>query len=192
MAPSQSSEDAGQPETLEDDVFASILSLEEDYHNEGYNLGVADGARAGRIEGRQFGLEKGLAKALEMGRLRGRACVWSARSSCSTPASAHGAPQIASLEKSARTQKHIERLVELTDPASLETRNSEEAVQEFEERLGGARTRLILIRKIVDEDGSVQLDPKESSTPRTVPHRSGQAIEMEDFLSLSNSRGIKN
>lgn len=63
----------------EPDLFASLLNLEETYYDEGYTAGVADGERAGLVEGRIFGLEKGFEKYLRMGRLRGRAVVWAGR-----------------------------------------------------------------------------------------------------------------
>jgi len=64
---------------MEDDPFESVLDLEETYYQEGYDLGVADGSRAGRIEGRVFGIEKGFEKFAAMGMLHGRAAVWASR-----------------------------------------------------------------------------------------------------------------
>ena len=64
---------------MEDDPFDSVLDLEEIYYQEGYNLGIADGSRAGRIEGRVFGIEKGFEKFAAMGMLHGRAAVWASR-----------------------------------------------------------------------------------------------------------------
>lgn len=64
---------------MEDDPFDSVLDLEETYYQEGYDLGVADGSRAGRIEGRVFGIEKGFEKFAAMGMLQGRAAVWASR-----------------------------------------------------------------------------------------------------------------
>lgn len=68
------------PSEADVDPFDSLLSLEDQYYSEGYELGVADGSRAGRIEGRVFGLEKGFEKFVAMGKLHGRAVVWNARS----------------------------------------------------------------------------------------------------------------
>lgn len=64
---------------MEDDPFDGVLDLEETYYQEGYDLGVADGSRAGRIEGRVFGIEKGFEKFAAMGMLHGRAAVWASR-----------------------------------------------------------------------------------------------------------------
>ena len=65
--------------TTADDPFDSILSLEDQFYNEGYDLGVSDGNRAGLIEGRSFGLEKGFEKYGSMGKLYGRAVIWTGR-----------------------------------------------------------------------------------------------------------------
>lgn len=62
-----------------DDLFDGLLDLEETFYNEGYDQGMADGKRAGLIEGRFFGLERGFQKYAAMGQLHGRAVVWSAR-----------------------------------------------------------------------------------------------------------------
>lgn len=62
-----------------DDPFDGLLDLEETFYKEGYDQGVADGKRAGLIEGRFFGLERGFEKYATMGQLYGRAVVWSTR-----------------------------------------------------------------------------------------------------------------
>lgn len=64
---------------MEPDPFDGLLDLEERYYQEGYALGVADGSKAGRIEGRVFGLEKGFEKFAAMGALHGKAALWAAR-----------------------------------------------------------------------------------------------------------------
>ena len=61
------------------DLLESLLSLEDKYYQEGYDLGVADGQRAGIIEGRAFGLEKGFEKYLIMGKLHGKSLVLAGR-----------------------------------------------------------------------------------------------------------------
>ncbi|KAI7350589.1 hypothetical protein KC354_g12786 [Hortaea werneckii] len=142
------------------DPFDSLLNLEDEYFTEGYSLGVSDGTRAGRIEGRIFGLEKGYEKALEMGRLGGKAQVWQTRLQIPTKDQDHQNENqnqttgIKPLKGSERLRKHVERLVELTEPESLETKNEEEAVNEFDERLAGAKAKTTLISKIVGESSS--------------------------------------
>ena len=65
--------------TTEHDPFDSLLALEDTFYKEGYDLGVSDGTRAGLIEGRLFGLEKGFEKYASMGKLYGRAVIWTGR-----------------------------------------------------------------------------------------------------------------
>lgn len=58
------------------EAFDSLFSLEETFYKEGYELGLADGKRAGLIEGRLTGLERGFEKFGQMGRLHGKCAVW--------------------------------------------------------------------------------------------------------------------
>jgi hypothetical protein len=60
-------------------TFDEILNLEEQFYASGYEQGLADGTKAGRIEGRTFGLEKGFEKYVESGRLHGKSLVWANR-----------------------------------------------------------------------------------------------------------------
>lgn len=179
----------GAPDTT--DIFAPLLTLEDQYYTEGYALGVADGSRSGRIEGRLFGLEKGFAKAIAMGRLNGRAAVWSAR----LPAEGESVPHnsdgegmtqlLPRLPASHRLRKHVERLKELTDPQSLETKNTEDGVNEFDERLAGASSKLKLIAKIVGEDDG----EREALAAKASSGDSKQTTsEMEDFTGLAQAR----
>lgn len=75
----QSQEQIAHDPEMEEDPFDSLLNLEEKFYDDGYQLGVADGSRAGRIEGRAFGLEKAFEKFLPMGVLHGRSTVWAGR-----------------------------------------------------------------------------------------------------------------
>ena len=63
----------------EQDPFDTILTIEDTFYREGYDLGVSDGNRAGLIEGRFFGLEKGFEKYASIGSLHGRAVIWAGR-----------------------------------------------------------------------------------------------------------------
>ncbi|TKA63174.1 hypothetical protein B0A49_07192, partial [Cryomyces minteri] len=64
---------------MDSDPLDDVLSLEDKYYSEGHALGVSDGSRAGRIEGRIFGLEKGFEKFVAMGALGGRSTIWASR-----------------------------------------------------------------------------------------------------------------
>ena len=63
----------------DDDPFDSLLTLEDEFYKEGFDLGASDGTRAGLIEGRFFGLERGFDKYASMGKLYGRAIIWTRR-----------------------------------------------------------------------------------------------------------------
>ena len=188
------------------DPFDSLLSLEEQYYTEGYSLGVADGSRAGRIEGRIFGLEKGFDKFLELGRLGGRVTVWNSRLPLPTQLSSttdaisearENALKVPPLNGNERLRKHIKRLCDLTDPEVISTENSEDAVAEFDDRLKDAKAKATLISKIVGEDSSAS----EESSPRKgagsgvqikEAGKVGATGEMEDFMGLPGAKSKTN
>lgn len=64
---------------MEDDPFTEVLGVEDQFYDEGYDLGVKDGHRAGLIEGRLFGLDKGFDKYVSCGIMHGQAIVWASR-----------------------------------------------------------------------------------------------------------------
>lgn len=185
--------------TPDPDPFDTLLTLESQFHLEGYNLGVADGTRAGRTEGRIFGLEKGYEKFAEMGRLNGRAAVWNARLSSTDPGNAavSSSARIRPLKGSERLARHIHRLKDLTDVATLSTENSEDAVAEFDDRLRDGNAKAVLISRIVGEDLHAPSSPSASSAgseqhskgPRKTlrvrkPDGDKRTGEMEDFAGL--------
>lgn len=152
---------------MEGDPFDSLLDIEQEFYQEGYDAGLADGQHAGLVEGKVFGIEKGYEKALELGRLRGRALVWQTR--CSEKASTQ--PTLTStvippeelqslmlknlgdlpLPKSTRLSKHIEGLISMTDSKSTAIDNSDESVTEFDDRLTRAQAKAKVIAAIVGE-----------------------------------------
>ena len=153
------------------DPFDTILGLEDQFYQEGYALGVADGQHAGLIEGRAFGLEKGFEKFLAMGKAHGRAKVWAARlatASEEVPASQALGP-IASAEEPAkanssfgraprllpnsRLEAHVRTLYALTEPGSLSTANTEDAVADYDDRMKRAEGKIKVIEKITGESG---------------------------------------
>lgn len=174
----------------EEDPFDSLLTLESQYHAEGYALGHADGSRAGRIEGRIFGLEKGFEKFTELGRLHGRADVWQSRlpdEDVNTPKEG----QMGLLSGSERLKKHVRRLAELTNVDEVSTENSEDAVQDFEERIRDSRAKALLISRIVGEsDDNTAVGPasegdeKGTRSVRVKKDGTGKSDEMEDFGGL--------
>ena len=161
----------------EPDPFEDLLSLEDKFYKEGYDLGVSDGERAGRVEGRLFGLEKGFEKYAAMGKLHGRAIIWAgrlpeikfqvdaeskggAKKSAATnteqggqeePASKAPAYEAHSLPANPRLESHIRTLYALTEPGSLSTENSEDSVSDFDDRLKRAEGKIKIIEKLTGE-----------------------------------------
>ena len=180
------------------DIFADVLNLEDQYYQEGYDLGVTDGSKSGRIEGRLFGLQKGFEKFLEMGKLSGRAAVWEARLPFSnTIPTSSPESRVPELSANERLRKHVERLAALSDPNDLSTKNNEDDVSEFDDRLKDAKAKATLISRIVGEDDVVSAKTEEGSATDV----RGKALrlrrnfkedgvagrntgEMEDFLGL--------
>ena len=165
----------------EPDPFDDLLSLEDKFYKEGYDLGVSDGERAGRVEGRLFGLEKGFEKYAAMGRLHGRAIIWagrlpevkdqadvgstggeekivttsietlSAQGGQDEPASKGASCKVHNLPNNPRLEGHIRTLYALTEPGSLSTENSEDSVSDFDDRLKRAEGKMKIIEKLTGE-----------------------------------------
>ncbi|KAK3077322.1 hypothetical protein LTS18_010581 [Coniosporium uncinatum] len=153
-----------------EDPFDSLLSLEDDFYEEGYNLGVADGSKAGRIEGRVFGMEKAFEKFLSMGQMNGKAAVWGSRLPQQRDQDNVDAAEIESprapskndsvtvnknelplLGNNSRLAKHIQTLHALAEPESLSTQNNEEAVSDFDDRFKRAVAKAKVIENIMHE-----------------------------------------
>lgn len=171
---------------MADDPFDGLLDIEQEFYQEGYDAGLADGQHAGLVEGKVFGIEKGYEKALELGRLHGRAIVWQKRSHespstqstyTSTATTSNYPPltkylQGSRLPKNTRLSKHIEGLLSVTDAKSIAVDNSDESVAEFDDRLSRAQAKAKVIAAIVGE----------SLKPETV---GGAHIGIEDAEGLN-------
>ncbi|KAK3942247.1 DUF1715 domain-containing protein [Diplogelasinospora grovesii] len=154
---------------MADDPFEDLLNLEDQFYQEGYQQGYDDGVKAGRIEGRTFGLEKGFAKFLESGRLYGRSVVWANRLPSSSTTTAQSAStdsetgsntvkeekqQLPSLSRNPRLEKHITALHDLMEPDTLSVMNTDEAVEDFDDRLKRAQGKAKIIERMVGEAAS--------------------------------------
>jgi hypothetical protein len=196
---------------MDEDIFDSLFHLEDGYYNDGYRLGVEDGSRAGRIEGRVFGLEQGFEKFLEMGLLNGRACVWAARmkqkaATQERSLEQESQPEIASQSKgeetsskglqvaaftpNTRLEKHISTLYALSEAESLSTENTEDTVSDFDDRFKRAQSKAKVIENIIKErevdleDGAIDITKqKAGSKNEGVQITKAAAAEknMEDF-----------
>lgn len=173
-----------------DDPFEDLLNLEEKFYQDGYRQGQEDGVKAGRAEGRGLGLEKGYQKFFESGRVFGRAIVWAnrlpsaAKSSQQTqgPETAQHAPVTATpaqsqeaqddekrhlppLPNNPRLEKHITVLYALAETESLSTENTDEAVNDFDDRLKRAQGKAKIIERMVGEVSGKNSHPPESPGP---------------------------
>ncbi len=167
------------------DPFDDLLELENGFYKEGDEAGVADSAYAGLIEGKVFGIEKGFEKALELGRLQGRAMVWSERlskvqnNSSERPVSQDGSSMnplqrdLPALPENARLRKHIESLLSLTNPDTMPKDNSDVSVAEFDDRITKSKAKAKMISTMVGESvnpGQPALSGIEDSTGLSARH----------------------
>ncbi|KAJ5689748.1 hypothetical protein N7462_004140 [Penicillium macrosclerotiorum] len=188
---------------MDSNLLDSLLDLEEQFYQEGYSLGAADGAQSGYTEGSVFAVEKGFEKFVEMGRLYGKALVWAQRLSdtipsedaspqplTQSPTSADVIPVDPSICRemlslpahSTRLTRNLSTLLELVDPASLDMSNTEEAVNDVDERLKGAAVKAKLIQRAMGESEEA-LGARSSTKENQKPGDGTGSIE--DISSLS-------
>ncbi|KAG6359639.1 hypothetical protein INS49_013162 [Diaporthe citri] len=164
------------------DAFDDLLNLEEEFYSEGYAQGVADGDRAGRIEGRAFGIEKGFEKFVEAGRLHGKSIVWANRlpqakqqprgaaasqSSATSPPGDDKQQALPVLSGGgARLEKNIVTLHALVEPDTLSTDNTDDAVNDFDDRVKRAQGKVRVIERHVGEDAGLNAAAKDDSTTK--------------------------
>ncbi|KAG5987807.1 hypothetical protein E4U43_004930 [Claviceps pusilla] len=138
------------------DPFDSVLHLEHNFYQQGYAQGLADGAQAGRTEGRQFGMRTGFEKFLESGRLASRAIIWANRMPSGQREAAGAADAAADtatcllppLPRNARLDKNVRMLYALVEPETLSTENSDEGVQDFDDRLKRAQGKAKIVERM--------------------------------------------
>jgi len=144
------------------DPFDDVLNLEDQFYAEGYRQGIKDGGEAGKVEGRSFGLEKGFEKFAESGRLYGKAVVWANRLPSKQQPSSIGAggstepgsssqPRLPPFTSTSRLEKNIIALHALVEPDTLSTENSEESVNDFDDRINRARGKTRMIEKAIND-----------------------------------------
>jgi Essential protein Yae1, N terminal len=165
----------------DEDIFDAALNIEDTSYADGYAQGVSDGSHAGRVEGRIFGLEKGFEKFLEMGRLHGQARIWDARLPAATGSNSSetGNDQSTSeanaeetksglipLPANPRLEKHIQSLLQLTDRSELSTTNDEDSVEDFDDRVKRARSKVKVIERLVGEQHSQSTTADSNSDSR--------------------------
>ncbi len=200
---------------MSSDPLDQLLDLENTFYQEGYDLGVQDGSRTGRIEGRLFGITSAFETFSATGNLHGRSVIWSARlpgpeiASASehssidpdglatkaistkfsknsqdsglegTAPSSFSASSLPQIPHNPRLEKHVRTLYALTEPASLSTDNTEDAVSDFNDRLKRAEGKAKMIEKLLDEDSSSR-----------GPQQADGNLEM-DFTSSQSKPSVK-
>jgi hypothetical protein len=145
----------------EGDGLDDLMRMEAGFYDEGYKAGVDDGTQAGLIEGKLFGIQKGYEKALELGKLRGRAMVWSSRFSenpqivYASSQDEHDMSSVAAslprFENSERLRKQVEALKQLVNADRLDASNSDDAVAAFDELMIKVRNKAKVISNITGE-----------------------------------------
>lgn len=139
-----------------EDPFDHVLNLEERYYEQGYAQGYEDGFQAGKVEGRSVGLKKGYEKFVEAGRLQGKAVVWANRLAAAT-ATVPEASSSSSLPPlppavAPRLRKNVAALYALVEPGTLSTENTDEAVNDFDDRVKRAQGKLRVVERAVGEE----------------------------------------
>ncbi|KJZ76820.1 hypothetical protein HIM_03697 [Hirsutella minnesotensis 3608] len=131
------------------DPLDDVLNLEDRFYQQGYQQGLQDGAKAGRIEGRCFGMEKGFEKFFEAGRLASKAIAWANRLP-DQQRSTHAEPcTLPPLADSVRLDKNVKMLYALVEPGTLSTENSDEAVQDFDDRIKRAQGKAKIVERMI-------------------------------------------
>lgn len=131
------------------DPLADVFNLEDGFYRQGYDQGLADGVQAGRIEGRSLGLQKGFEKFLESGRLAGKSVVWANRiPGKQGERGADAACTLPPLPKNARLEKNVNMLYALVEPDTLSTDNTDEAVQDFDDRVKRAQGKAKIVERM--------------------------------------------
>lgn len=148
------------------DPFDDLFNLEGQYYDQGYQQGYEDGFQAGKIEGRSVGLKKGFEKFFEAGRLQGKAIVWANRIPRTAPRqqktekpSQSEARQdqdepekLPPLSNNQRLEKNVTSLYALVEPGTLSTENTDDAVNDFDDRFKRAQGKLKFVERTVREE----------------------------------------
>ncbi|CAK7200982.1 hypothetical protein SEUCBS139899_003682 [Sporothrix eucalyptigena] len=130
------------------DPFQGLFSLEDGFYDEGFRQGHADGERAGLVEGRTLGLETGFTKFVEAGRLQGKAVVWA---------------NVVTAGGSKKGLKNLQTLYSLVEPGTLPTANTDEAVNDVDDRVKRGHAKARVLEKMVGEMATAPPSTAESS-----------------------------
>lgn len=177
----------------ENNPLDGVFTLEDQYYQEGYQLGLADGSHAGKLEGRATGLETGFEKFKQMGMLAGKSTVWAGRTGTKDLKQSLEKELECESESARRLRKHIATLRALTDAETISTVNDEDACTAFDDRMKRATAKARVVGSIIGDEkalrgeamGSISIDdadPKKDVTKTmtkrgTANSRDGANIE---------------
>lgn len=166
---------------MANDPFDSLLSLEDQYYDEGYREGHRDGLQQSELEARLFGIEKGFEKFVTMGKLQARAKIWAARlpQKKDKGDDAKGVRSLPLLAANPRLEKHTSTLLDLVDPTTLSIANTDDDVGDFDERLRRAQAKIKIIERMIGEEDLENGSKADSQSTTAV--NLGAAGNMEDF-----------
>lgn len=153
-----------------DDQFDTntVINIEAHFYDQGFTDGSKDGVLMGKAEGRSVGFKTGFEKFLESGRIAGKTIVWANRyeASSSSRSHTHTTPSVIQQDTpqqlktctlpplasaGSRLRKNLETLYALVEPGTLSTRNSDEAVDDFDDRLRRAQGKMKVVERMVGE-----------------------------------------
>ncbi|RVD89281.1 uncharacterized protein DFL_000297 [Arthrobotrys flagrans] len=155
------------------DILDAVLNLEEDYYHEGHAEGLLAGATSGRLEGRAFGIEKGFEKYLILGTIKGRAKVWTSRTSPSS-----SSPQRIT---NPRYIKHLELLQTLSTTPPI--RNEEDDVEEVEDRIRRGKAKVKILENTLREGVPVDDEDDEEGDGKNVVKKSREG-KVQAFVGI--------
>ncbi|OJD19265.1 hypothetical protein AJ78_00795 [Emergomyces pasteurianus Ep9510] len=97
-----------------------------------------------------------------------------------TNAPASPSPALPPLPSNSRLEKHITTLLSLVDPLTLSMQNSEDAIEDFDERLKKAAAKAKLIERILGEQNNSDGSSSANKNNRAV-NRPADGDSIEDF-----------
>lgn len=128
------------------DPLDDVFTIEDRFYTQGYDAGLKDGLAAGRAEGRSLGMSKGFDKFSESSRLASRAIIWANR----FPNSSSSPSKLPPLKGGGpRLEKNVKSVYALLEPGTLSTKNEDDAVQDFDDRLRRAQGKVKIVERMV-------------------------------------------
>ena len=154
-------------DSIQQDTTSDDASLAHDpervFYNDGFAEGSRDGVLGGKAEGRSMGLKTGFEKFVEAGRLAGRSVVWASQQKQKQQEKQQQTPTrlpssqletLPPLPAGNRLARNVEAVYALVDPATLSTENTDDSVDDFDDRLKRAQGKMRVVMMALDGRGS--------------------------------------